>query len=297
LDRYVVSLVEEVMRSLSGFALSARDPEHTGENRCLPCTVANTAIAAALAAVVGAGTTPLVGAITFVCCVGVIYLRGYLVPGTPTLTKRYLPEPVLRLFRKDTARGRSLDYTISDGSWQGIVGNVITSTEPPQLADDFRRRWRRELAASRDSPTSGDDVAEVVGKQVTEKGPLSFAVDGERLLRWESDVALDADAAAAPVLRDRIDDWADANTDTRLVVLRRIRLATERCPGCNGVVDRRVERNETCCRRPRVRVWTECRGCNALLAEVVLSESDADRWIGDEEGERVPRKSGRWSGQ
>jgi hypothetical protein len=280
------------MRSLSDFGQSARNPEHTGENRCFPCTGVNVALAGALSALIGVGTTPLLGAITFVCCIGVIYLRGYLVPGTPTLTNRFLPEPVLRLFGKDATRERTLDEAVGDGSPEGVVGNVVAPTEPPRLVDDFRRRWQRELAGTGTAPTSAEDVATAVGGEVNEKGSLSFSVDGERLLRWESEVALAADVAATRVLRTRIDDWADAELDTRLDVLRRIRLAAERCPACDGVVDRRLERNETCCRRPRVRVWTECRDCGALLAETVLSESDADRWTGGRDAERTPQQPG-----
>ncbi len=77
-----------------------KQSEYTGENRCLPCTVVNALVALVAAAVVGrrsrrAGAGVLVGSAV------VIYLRGYLVPGTPTLTKRYLPEEALRLFGKE----------------------------------------------------------------------------------------------------------------------------------------------------------------------------------------------------
>lgn len=84
-------------------------PEHTGENRCGACTVANVCIAVALGSwVVAAGVlvrAPLAGVAAgggvFVVSLLAVYLRGYLVPRTPTLTERYLPERVLRLFGKE----------------------------------------------------------------------------------------------------------------------------------------------------------------------------------------------------
>ena len=76
-----------------------RQPEYTGENRCTPCTVVNVCIAALLAVAVGVAF-PLAGVVVFVLSLAAIYLRGYLVPGTPTLTKRYLPNRVLALFDK-----------------------------------------------------------------------------------------------------------------------------------------------------------------------------------------------------
>ncbi|WP_367176314.1 hypothetical protein [Haloarcula rubripromontorii] len=77
-----------------------RQPEYTGENRCEPCTVLNLAIATILGSAI-ARKSKLGGIIGFGISVGLIYLRGYLVPGTPTLTKRYLPAEVLRWFGKD----------------------------------------------------------------------------------------------------------------------------------------------------------------------------------------------------
>ncbi|ARS90055.1 hypothetical protein [Natrarchaeobaculum aegyptiacum] len=75
-------------------------PEYTGENRCEACTVVNVGIAAVLGALV-ARKSKLAAAVTLGIAGVVIYLRGYLVPGTPTLTKRYLPPAVLRLFGKE----------------------------------------------------------------------------------------------------------------------------------------------------------------------------------------------------
>ncbi|MDQ2050303.1 hypothetical protein RBH26_07370 [Natronolimnohabitans sp. A-GB9] len=77
-----------------------KQPEYTGENRCEPCTVLNLAIAAVVGSVV-ARKTKLGGLLAIGVSIGLIYLRGYLVPGTPTLTKRYLPPEVLRWFGKE----------------------------------------------------------------------------------------------------------------------------------------------------------------------------------------------------
>ncbi|WP_117363419.1 hypothetical protein [Natrarchaeobaculum sulfurireducens] len=75
-------------------------PEYTGENRCEACTVVNAIIAAVLGAIV-ARKSKFIAAITIGVSAVLIYLRGYLVPGTPTLTKRYLSPSLLRLFGKE----------------------------------------------------------------------------------------------------------------------------------------------------------------------------------------------------
>lgn len=74
-------------------------PEYTGENRCTPCTVVNLVFALAISIAVGR-VRSLFALPTLVAATAVIYLRGYLVPGTPTLTRRYLPDRVLAAFDK-----------------------------------------------------------------------------------------------------------------------------------------------------------------------------------------------------
>lgn len=82
-----------------------RQPEYTGENRCKPCTLLNLTIAVILSSVI-ARKSKLGGALAIGVSIAHIYLRGYLVPGTPTVTKRYLPPAVLRWFgKKPGARG------------------------------------------------------------------------------------------------------------------------------------------------------------------------------------------------
>lgn len=85
-----------------------RKPEYVGENRCLPCTVVNVAIAVVGSALLAARSRHRRGRLLAGAVLGgslaAIYLRGYLVPGTPALTKRYLPDPVLAAFDKEPAR-------------------------------------------------------------------------------------------------------------------------------------------------------------------------------------------------
>ena len=76
-----------------------RQPEYTGENRCIPCTIVNVVIALVLAGLAFVLAIEL-AVVVLVGSLVAIYVRGYLVPGTPTLTKRYLPDRILALFDK-----------------------------------------------------------------------------------------------------------------------------------------------------------------------------------------------------
>ncbi|WP_135305163.1 hypothetical protein [Haloarcula amylovorans] len=77
-----------------------QSPEYTGEDRCLACTVVNLVIALAIS-LVASRRSKRVSAAVFTAATVLIYLRGYIIPGTPTLTKQYLPAAVLEWFGKD----------------------------------------------------------------------------------------------------------------------------------------------------------------------------------------------------
>lgn len=123
---------------------TVRNPEYTGENRCPPCTVVNLAIAAALGAIVSRKSRRA-GALTVAGSVALIYLRGYLVPGTPELTKQYLPSAVLRWFGKspdaDLATGfadSELDATGADSSDAAAADGAAQATDDaPSVPNDL----------------------------------------------------------------------------------------------------------------------------------------------------------------
>jgi hypothetical protein len=146
--------------SVSDAIERVRQPEYTGENRCLPCTVVNVLVAAVAAVLLSVVLTPLVGLVGFAVGVGLVYLRGYLVPGTPQFTETYFPPWLLRLFGKEpieavdtgvggtgsaVATGRDRDRTTdatpgaatpsgSDGE-TGTAAVVETPTGPEAVDD------------------------------------------------------------------------------------------------------------------------------------------------------------------
>jgi len=130
------------MATTGGTLARFKNPEYTGANRCLPCTVVNTLIAAVLAVGVGVGVGTVAGAapgaVTGLAAFGVsvaaIYFRGYLVPGTPTLTKRYFPPWLLALFGKGRADvGAARTLAGRDGNWE-----QYTILERSQLLNGLR---------------------------------------------------------------------------------------------------------------------------------------------------------------
>jgi len=263
-----------------------RQPEYTGENRCLPCTAVNVAIAAVGAAAVAAVGGPLLAAGGFGVALAAIWLRGYLVPGTPELTKRYLPEPVLRLFGK--APGGARPPSGIDPEAYLLDAEVLVETAAGDdfaFAPDFESAWRAAVRASEPRPdgdrNARDDLAalaELTGVDpdalsVDWRGGAAFAyADGERIGHWESRPAFRADVAADRVLAATRDDWADLPLADRSAVLGALRLFVEECPTCAGDVALEERVVESCCSSYDA-VAGRCAGCDARLFELRLPDS------------------------
>lgn len=270
-----------------------RQPEYVGENRCIPCTVVNLAITVVVSGV-AAVVWPPAGVGVFVVGVSSIYLRGYLVPGTPTLTKRYLPDRVLRLFDKHEPGG------IAVGESRSVVGDSIADqpaedpetvlrsagvVEPCENEDDlclvpsFRAAWRERIAALRE--TDMDDHRRELADLLGVEGTIEFheydeavmtkafvaMVDGTRLGQWESHAALMADLATARELSVCHDGWNDLSIRVRSQVLTGLRIFLETCPVCEGGVSVAEESVESCCRAHDV-VVTVCDDCGSRLVEM-----------------------------
>jgi len=199
-------------------------PEYTGENRCTPCTLLNLLIAAGVSALVGRRNRAL-GLLTFVGSVALVSLRGYLVPGTPELTKRYLPQSVLAAFDKADPPGEDLpvelaeqaaaraDETADSEESDDSVANGSSTTESVRAVDE-----------SADADESGDAesgvlpereaVEELMGQPMEEVlsafGVVRPTVDGEDLElvdsfreEWEGAIETLADEG------DRVETFAD----------------------------------------------------------------------------------------
>lgn len=254
-----------------------RQPEYTGENRCIPCTVVNVIIAVVLAAAIVA--LPLDSAVVislgtgvFLLATAVIYLRGYLVPGTPWFTKTYLPDWMLRVFDKHPAPP-------SDGAFdtESFLKHVDAVEECADVNDlcltpGFRAAWRERIDTLNREDTSRDDLAAIVGvdsEQVEfDEFEEAFVarVDGVRMGQWESHAAFLADVAAAKELRTRYSDWTGLDIERQGSILNGLRLFLEACPSCGGPVAIEGDVVESCCRSIDV-VAVNCQDCGARLFE------------------------------
>ena len=258
-----------------------RQPEYTGENRCTPCTVVNLAIAVVVSGLV-ATVFPPAAAAMFVASVVAIYLRGYLVPGTPTLTKRYLPDSVLKLFDKyEPPEPPALD---DDADIEAFLLDVAAVEECRDgtdlcLTDEFAEAWYGRIEHLRDRDDERDSVAVLFDGLDVDRDRVRIEsygdaydayIDDTRVGQWESRAAYLADIAAEAEFRDRHPAWDRLGFDERTEVLGALRLWLERCPECDGPVTLGEDTVESCCRSIDV-IAATCEDCGARVFEAQFS--------------------------
>ncbi len=256
----------------------------------MACTVVNSVLAVAFAGAVAAGTTA-VGAtptVTAGAAVGFlalaaasIWLRGYLVPGTPELTKQYMPEWMLAWFGKapEDATGLDAGAESVDPSEVDVDPERVLldagAVEPCEdvddlcLAEDFAESWQAEMDAIDDIAV--DDALATFGFD-DEDYELSRHDDAvllnrgpHRIGQWPSEAALVADVAGARALADRHPEWTDLPAVAKGRVLNGLRVFLETCPD-GSRAEFREDTVESCCSSYDV-VTVECSESGERLFE------------------------------
>jgi len=260
-----------------------RQPEYTGKNRCTPCTIVNVVIAVGISALATLAS-PVLGIGAFALSLATIYFRGYLVPGTPTLTKRYFPERVLRWFDKDSPPVTDASVDMDPEQILFEAGAVEPCQEGTDLCltTEFRGTWRNRMKTSDTDEFEAKDLeitlhAPGIEIVITElDGAYLAYVDGSVAGQWSSQAAVVADLTAADVLADRYPRWDRLTPAEKARVLMSLRIFVEQCPECGGSVEVEQEVVESCCRSYDV-IASACQDCEVRLFELEWNEPSTVR--------------------
>ena len=269
------------MMGLKQFSLGRprlRQPEYTGRNRCVPCTILNVAIAVGLSLGLALWSRPVAVAVG-VAALALIYARGYLIPGTPTLTKRYLPTWLLARFGTDHP---TFGTETDPGSVLLEAGLLRPTPDGSDIRLDpaFAVRWSARTGEFLDAESEDEAVtlAVALGLPVDDllvaqsEAGVSAYLDGQFLGSWPSRTAFLADLAGSELLAPVVPGWAESSSTRRTELTGTLRLFTDSCPRCGGAVDLGEEQRETCCSSYDI-VTADCVVCGTRLIELPLSEA------------------------
>lgn len=232
---------------MTRFAL-LREPDHTGENRCWPCTVVNLILVAAGALVVGRRRRVLA---VLVAALGtlLIWTRGYVVPYTPQFAPRLVAASPIPDEWFDHGNAPPAPAQASSSGIAGDVdgealletlranGVLVADGELVDLDPSFRDAWETEMATL--AGRSTDDLAEAVF-DVAHAASVSVTEGSERQWirlgdgsgnvmteTWLSRPVAVAETAAVRALAEWLDDPA-----TRRAAAGPLRMFLTDCPDC-----------------------------------------------------------------
>ncbi|CQR49493.1 MULTISPECIES: hypothetical protein [Haloferax] len=231
---------------------SLRRPEHTGENRCLPCTAVNVAIVVVVGLAVSV-LSPVAGLVVLVGGALSVYLRGYVVPGTPSFAPQLVGAVGLAgVFDHgdegpaSDRRSESLDANVDPDVMLSALLNAGVLVEEEDglfLTDDAREEWESTMATLR--KTTDEELAEAVANAVPFDATVDaefdgISLDGPSMSVWISRPQAIADVATLYTVVERGVDPMVA-----LAATEPMRMFAEVCPDCGGPVEETTTRN--CC--------------------------------------------------
>lgn len=247
--RYVYrrAKVYPVAVSPPGVQVRIRNPRHTGRNRCWPCTVLNVGVVVLVGAVLSTARSDAVALLAVGAGLSVVWLRGYLVPGTPRIG-RQLPEPVRSWFgtHDPAAALPATERLVAAGVLDDDLdiaadADVAIAEQASALAAD---RAALEAAVSERFDATDVSVNRRLGG-----GERWFALDddGQTVSQWEARPLVALDVAGAALLDDRLADWDRGDDRERTTMLALLRYAVSDCPDCGTAFADVNGRRVTCC--------------------------------------------------
>jgi hypothetical protein len=261
------------------FLDSVRDEKHTGKNRCWPCTIVNVAILGFLILFLAVRRRRVVAAVVATLGLGVIALRGYLVPYTPVFAPRLVaasplpdewfhddysvptapvhePEDVAEQSPDDTTDNREPTEDTSLAAAVDLDGETVMAAlaeagvldadgEMLFLADDIETAWHERMAdlSTLSLDALADDVRETFPHIQHAEGlhtnGREWVVVGEGQSTLVGKPVVVAELAAYRVLSDVLDD-----DRIRTAAAETFRMFLDDCPVCGSSL---VESTEVGC--------------------------------------------------
>lgn len=246
--------------------LRVRAPQYTGPNRCWPCTALNVGIVLLGGAVLRTVAGVIVALPAIVVGLTAIWLRGYLVPGTPQIGRR-LPDPVRSWF------GTHDPVTERPAAEALVAADVLDAdlTLAPEANATIRARassYVDDREALEDAALAAFDATAVSVNRRLGGGERWFVLDDaeQTVCQWGARPVAALDVAGAAYLDDRLPDWDRRDGRERSAMLALLRYGIPNCPDCGDAFEA-TEQDVTCCGGRSLAGARRCTECDYPLVD------------------------------
>ncbi|MFC5135556.1 MULTISPECIES: hypothetical protein [Haloferacaceae] len=241
--------------------IDLRRPEHTGENRCWPCTAVNVALISVAAAAVSVASVPAAAGVGVAGLV-LVWLRGYVVPGTPRFAPRLVapipgsdalfhgtggdrvPDAGSGSLNPDDVDGEELLGRLLDEGVLEADGDTVAPTP------EFDERWQAEMTRLRTRET--ESLAEIARDVSPATESRTIRNDGDEWIALSSGDANTVDetwlrrpVAIAEIAGYRAAEPFLSDDSIRLAAARTNRMFLNACPDCGTELERGTDMS--CC--------------------------------------------------
>lgn len=255
-----------------------KQPEYTGKNRCIHCTILNIGLLVILSALVASGS--IVGGVILAAGGTIaIWLRGYFVPYTPRVGPQIM-DAISEITSRETLP-KSVDGSLASDAVSGekvveglLRADILESTddEDLELSETFRNQWRAEMRKARtlelaeferwaEKIALGDIIVGIEAKEQLWSDPyvvVTLNTGDESVLRYPVAVA---EFASLAVL-----EGTELEPTVCLHASGPLRGFLTDCPLCDSSLD--VSRFDGCCGNPRregENPGLVCKECRTVL--------------------------------
>lgn len=262
-----------------------RSPEYTGSNRCWPCTMFNIVILGFITASIGYVVRPLVAVPLAVVGGAVVWLRGYLFPGTPSVGAYVVAHFPLKVFRSERLASTPDPIpTDTDIDPVYLINSLIDHSvmyeygDKLQLAPAFREQWREEICDVREHSNDAlasnlvDALPWVSGSEIIEREGQTWIVLSDESHRVEEEAWLTVVSATAELAAVRaLGNYAPGmHHERRIVAAPPLQSLLEHCPICGTPIEETAV--DSCCGSPQ-HIYTEsdrvlaCLECDEIITD------------------------------
>jgi len=219
-----------------------RQPEHTGQNRCWPCTVLNLLLVGVVSLWLLLRDRRVASVALTVVGVAAVALRGYVVPYTPTFAPRLLAAtPIPERWFKQPLPDRERDsLTATDIDGETVLqelagaGALTADGELIRPTESIDTAWREELdelatlSIEQLAERATERLPNITSAEPHDTGDTQWLVVGSGQGSLVARPVAVAEIAAYSVLEETLTDQ-----QARLSAARALRMFLDNCPVCS----------------------------------------------------------------